>query len=213
MRQATPRVTRRVRSGRMRLASGLRCRQRLPPWAAPPSGRLQTGRAPGAPTGCASPRSPKSARRPNCSRAHIMAEVPGRGGVDGLLSKLATDLINGDIGVFACALRLQQQSWWLPPSLRRGVEVGPVGGHISVGGDATLLSSHAGRSFSPASALLLNANPRRQRKIEPDTGDPEPTTTHGTCHADTPQCGIFTLTLRRKITLFSACRVLCVCSR
>ncbi|KBK79643.1 hypothetical protein T588_04081, partial [Mycobacterium tuberculosis UT0057] len=28
--------------------------------------------------------------------------------------------------------------------------IGPVGGHISVGAKATLLSSHAGRSFSPS---------------------------------------------------------------
>jgi len=54
--------------------------------------------------------------------------------------------------------------------------VGPVGGHISVGGDATLLSSHAGRSITPG----VGKTHERQTKVGSDArsqtpGDQDPT--------------------------------------
>jgi hypothetical protein len=66
------------------------------------------------------------------------------------------------------------------------VTVGPVGGHISVGGGATLLSSHAGRSFTPdadksyARQAEGGRNPTSQAP-----GDQDPTTATRHCHPDT----------------------------
>ena len=59
----------------------------------------------------------------------------------------------------ACAHRRQQQPWWLPPSLERGDD-GWAGRrtHLSRG-DATLLSSHAGRSFPPDAGTTLERQP------------------------------------------------------
>jgi Bacteriocin-protection, YdeI or OmpD-Associated len=45
-------------------------------------------------------------------------------------------------------------------SIHCEVTVGPVGGHISVGGDATLLSSHAGRSFTPGADKTHERQPK-----------------------------------------------------
>ncbi len=65
----------------------------------------------------------------------------------------------------------------MPPSLRGGDEVGPVGGHISVGAVATLLSSHAGRSFTPDAGTTAQRQPEGgRRKMSQTPGDPEPTT-------------------------------------
>src|SRR6202021_3308426 len=76
-----------------------------------------------------------------------------------------------------------------PPSLPgRGVEVGPVGGHISVGANATLLSSHAGRSVSPDAGTTAQRQPEGgRRKMSQTPGSPEPTTAPQHRHADTPQ--------------------------
>src|SRR6266568_3873337 len=74
-----------------------------------------------------------------------------------LLGKLATYLIDSDKRV--CALvYVGSNNNHGGCLLHCEVTVGPVGGHISVGGDATLLSSHAGRSFTP------DADKTRERK-------------------------------------------------
>ncbi|GAA1971620.1 hypothetical protein GCM10009776_38030 [Microbacterium deminutum] len=50
-------------------------------------------------------------------------------------------------------------------------QVGPVGGQTSVGGVATLLSSHAGRSITPGIGKTHERQPQRERqgRYEPDT--------------------------------------------
>ncbi|WP_235687944.1 PPE domain-containing protein, partial [Mycobacterium tuberculosis] len=59
-----------------------------------------------------------------------------------------------------------------------GQNTGPVGGHISVGAKATLLSSHAGRSFSPSAGNTAQRQPQEdgRRKVSQTPGDPEQTT-------------------------------------
>jgi len=57
------------------------------------------------------------------------------------------------------------------------VTVGPVGGRISVGGGATLRSSHAGRSFTPDADKRMHANPKGGTQAMSQTpGDQDPTT-------------------------------------
>src|SRR5829696_10529541 len=67
------------------------------------------------------------------------------------------------------------------------VTVGPVGGHSSVGAVATLLSGHAGRSFTPGADTTSDRQPlRRHARSESEhqviqTQPPQ----RGTCHTNT----------------------------
>src|SRR6202012_989928 len=79
-------------------------------------------------------------------------------------------------------------------SIHCEVTVGPVGGHISVGGGATLLSSHAGRSFTP------DADKTHER--QPESG------THAT--SQTPGAQDPTAATRGNLTLTLTARYLSV---
>ncbi len=73
--------------------------------------------------------------------------------------------------------------------------------HISVGAKATLLSSHAGRSFSPSAGNTAQRQPQEdgRRKVSQTPGDPEQTTaTRRLSHRHTHLAAHTTLTLRRK---------------
>ena len=85
----------------------------------------------------------------------------------------------------ACVHRLQQQPWWLPPSLWGDGWAGRRT-HLS-GGDATLLSSHAGRSFTP------DAGKTNARQPEGDTQ--AMSQTPGVKDPTTARSGALTLTL------------------
>ncbi len=94
--------------------------------------------------------------------------------------------------------------------------IGPVGGHISVGAKATLLSSHAGRSFSPSAGNTAQRQPQEdgRRKVSQTPGDPEQTTaTRRLSHRHTHLAAHTTPTLRRKGPPFRAeMGCFCVCS-
>ncbi len=70
-----------------------------------------------------------------------------------------------------------------------------------MGAVATLLTGHAGRSFTPGADTTLKSQPEGGTQTLSQTpGDPEPIQQRGHpghCHADTPQCGFVRMTLSR----------------
>src|SRR6201999_481669 len=89
--------------------------------------------------------------------------------------------------VWVCLCTSAPTTTMVVASIHCEVTVGPVGGHISVGGGATLLSSHAGRSFTPG------ADKTHER--QPESGTHATSQTPGAQDPTTATRGNLTLTL------------------
>src|ERR1700753_367396 len=106
--------------------------------------------------------------------------MPAAGRSNDFLTKLAPDLVDSNKGVRALVY-IGSNNNHGGCLLHCEVTVGPVGGHISVGGGATLLSSHAGRSFTPGADKTHERQPKGGRHATsqtPGAQDP-PTATRG----------------------------------
>jgi hypothetical protein len=88
--------------------------------------------------------------------------MPRTAGPHDLLSQLLADPIDGHESVTALVY-IGSKNNHEGCLLHCEVTVGPVGGHISVGGDATLLSSHAGRSFTPDADKTIQRQPDKRQ--------------------------------------------------
>src|SRR6201994_46776 len=108
------------------------------------------------------------------------------GGGHNFLGQFAADLIDGDERVGAL-VHIGSNNNHGGCLLHCEVTVGPVGGQTSVGAVATLLSSHAGRSFTPGADKTHERQPESGTHPKSQTpGDQDPTTA---------TCGDITLTL------------------
>jgi hypothetical protein len=99
----------------------------------------------------------------------------GGGGHD-FFAEFAAHLVNGDerVGALVDIGSNNNHGGCL---LHCEVTVGPVSGQTSVGGDATLLSSHAGRSFTPDADTTYARQPDGGSESTSQTpGDQDPTT-------------------------------------
>src|ERR1700757_1476052 len=117
---------------------------------------------------------------------HHCLGMPNGGGSDDFFTKRAPDFVDSDECM--CALvHIGSNNNHGGCLLHCEVTVGPVGGQTSVGAVATLLSSHAGRSFTPGADKTHERQPESGTHPKSQTpGDQDPTTA---------TCGDITLTL------------------
>src|SRR5271166_5097553 len=95
---------------------------------------------------------------------HHRLGMPAAGRHNDLFAKLAPNFVDGDKRVRAL-VHIGSNNNHDGCLLHCEVTVGPVGGHISVGGGATLLSSHAGRSFTPDADKTHERQPEAARML------------------------------------------------